>query len=99
MIRKTGFILIVIVPAVAVITLYLLRNQLVAGIAERAIGAMLGTAVAVEGVDLNPFAMTASFGQLRIVNADNPSKYLLVAGPGNFDLQGLQLFAGKVVIN
>ncbi|MBI3991646.1 MAG: TIGR03545 family protein [Candidatus Lambdaproteobacteria bacterium] len=99
MIRKTGFILIVVVPVVAVVTLYLLRNPLVAGLAERAIGGMLGTEVSVEGVDLNPFAMTASFGKLRIVNADDPARYLLVAGPGQFGVNGLQLFAGRVIID
>jgi hypothetical protein len=52
----------------------------------------------VEGVNLGPFAMTASFESIRIVDSANPARYLVRAGPGNFDVNGLQLFGRKLVV-
>ena len=98
MVRKSGFLLIIVIPVAAALALYVFRNEIVAGIAENALGQALDTEVSVEGVDLNPLAMTAEFGKLRIVDRDDPSQYMVVAGPGKFDLNGLQLFAGKVIV-
>ena len=45
MIRKSGFLLIVIVPAIALLTLFLMRNVLVTRIAEVTLEKMLGSDV------------------------------------------------------
>ena len=45
MIRKTGLFLIVIVPAVALIWLYMARNAIVSGVATYSLQKMLGAPV------------------------------------------------------
>lgn len=98
MIRKSGLLLVVIVPLLVMGGLYFFRNTLVEGIAELAISRMLNSEADLEGVDLQPFAMRATFQRLRIVDPDAPNTYLLEAGPAAFDLNGLQLFSKKLVI-
>ncbi len=99
MIRRSGFLLIIVVPAVVLSSLYLFRNVLVTSVAQSALSRMVGAPVSIAGVDLAPFQMTAAFEQVRIVDIQHPERYLLVAGPGRFDLNGLQLFARKLVID
>lgn len=98
MIRKTGLLLVVIVPVVAVAWAYVARNAIVTGIATLALERMLGTEVQLEGVDVNLRAASAGFRRLRIVDKDAPSRFLLVAGPATFRMNGPQLFARKLVI-
>ncbi len=99
MIRKTGLFLVVLVPLLVGVSLYFARNALVAGVATLALQRMLGTPVALEGVDLQPSSMRAGFDKLRIVSRSTPHSYLLVAGPARFEMNGLQLFARKLVVN
>ena len=99
MIRKSGLFLLVVVPLVALVWLYLARNLLVAGVARLALEAMLGTEVRIEDVDVQPFEMRATFGRLRIADREQAGQAMLVAGPARFDMNGLQLFARKLVVD
>lgn len=98
MFRKTGLVLLVIVPAVALGWLYVARNGIVAGVAELALSRMFGAPAYVEGVSLAPLRMEAGFGRVAIVDRSNPAQYLLEMGPGRFKLLGGQLFAGRFVV-
>jgi uncharacterized protein (TIGR03545 family) len=98
MIRKTGLLLVVIVPAAVLIGLYVFRNRLVTSAFEYSLESMLGSEVALEGVELEPLDMRAGFARLAVTDPGDPSRYLVVAGPGQFDLNGLQLFARKVIV-
>jgi len=99
MIRKTGLFLLIVVPAVVLVWVYLARNAIVTGVATYSLQKMLGTPVQMQGVDLDPFAMRATFQRLRIQGRDDPKSWLLVAGPARFDLNGAQLFARKFVVD
>jgi uncharacterized protein (TIGR03545 family) len=99
MIRKSGLFLLVVVPLVVLVWLYLARNYLVTGIATFALERMLGAQVRLEGVDLQPFSMRAGFERLRIADREVPGRYMLAAGPGRFSMNGLQLFARKLVVD
>jgi uncharacterized protein (TIGR03545 family) len=99
MIRKSGFLFIVVVPLVMGGWLYLSRNALVERLGESLLSRMLDTEVELSGVHLDPLEMRAGFERLRIVQAEDASLYRLVAGPAEFDLNGLQLFAKRLVIS
>lgn len=99
MIRKTGLFLLIVVPAVVLVWLYLARNAIVTRVGTLALEKMVGTRVELQGVQLDPFHMRATFQRLRIQSRANPKRYALVAGPATFQVNGSQLFAGKFIVD
>lgn len=98
MIRKSGLILLVVVPALLALWLYLARNALVESVGEIALEKMTGAPAFLEGVSIDPFSLQAGFDELRLADPARPGVTTFKAGPAEFDLNGLQLFAGKIII-
>lgn len=99
MIRKSAIIVIGVVVVLGGAWAWLASSGTLERVAEMAISRLARTEVELNGVNLALLDMQGAMESMRVENPEVPEADLMTTGKAAFDINGMQLFAQKLVIN
>ena len=99
MIRKSVFVIILIVCLLISGSVYLFIDKLILNLTETVLEKYVQIDVVIEGLKTKMTDLEVSFEKFQIKDPNNNQRNLVDTGPARFDLFGMQLLAKKVVIN
>lgn len=99
MIRKSALIVVGVVAVCVGLSTWLIDDLLVAWTAESVISKLTHAEVKIRGLDIAPLDMRVAFDKVQLQDSESPWKNMLEAGPADFDVKGMQLFAKKLVVD
>ncbi|MDH5751383.1 MAG: hypothetical protein OEZ59_03060 [Deltaproteobacteria bacterium] len=98
MIRKSALIVILIFAALFGAVAWLGASGTIESLAEMALTRLFRTKVTLDGMSFSLTDSKASLDSLHIAGKDKGGPALAAGGNANFQVEGIQIFAGKVVV-